>query len=361
MKLKLNLKRETNRSYSIDVGQNKLISLRNYILKTLKPDFFVIITDTNVGKIYKAKLKKVFLSDKKSSVFLIQIPVGEKSKSQTIRDQLERKIIQLNPSKQTVVIAFGGGVVGDITGFLASTILRGIKYIQVPTTVIAQVDSAIGGKTGINLPEAKNLIGTIYQPNYVLIDTDLLQTLSEEEYLNGISEIVKSFIIGDRDAFNFLEKNYYKLLKRDKKVLGYCIERALKVKLKIVEKDEFENGLRKILNFGHTIGHAFEAQSNYKIKHGFAIAAGMIIESKIAYKIGLLSRSELIRIIELIGRLKLLPGFDEIYSFNSIYKKILFDKKKIEGGIGFSLPTKIGKCRYNVLVRKKIIKSVYPN
>ncbi|MBU2585183.1 MAG: iron-containing alcohol dehydrogenase, partial [Bacteroidetes bacterium] len=177
MEIKVNLNKRSDRTYKIQIGRKDFSSLKKLIPQKFAPDKCIVVTDSNVKRIYNSEIKAVFLSSKEHRSFVITIPAGEKSKSQKVRDKLEREIIKLNPSRQSLLIAFGGGVVGDIAGFLASTILRGIKYIQVPTTIISQVDSSVGGKTGINLPESKNLIGTIYQPAHVQIDIDFIQTL----------------------------------------------------------------------------------------------------------------------------------------------------------------------------------------
>ncbi len=359
MEIEVNLNKRSDRSYKIEIGRNKFSALGDLIRKKFSPDKCILITDSNVSKLYNSKIKSVFLSSDKFKSHFISIGAGEKSKSQKVRNKLEREIILQQPSRSTLLIALGGGVVGDITGFLASTILRGIKYIQVPTTIIAQVDSSIGGKTGINLPQSKNMIGTIHQPSFVFIDIDFIKTLSEEEYLSGLAEIVKSFVIANKNSFCFLENNYEKLLKRDPEVLQYCIEKCVEIKRKIVEKDENEIGLRKILNFGHTIGHALESCSNYRIKHGFAVAESMIVESRIANKIKVLEASQFNRIAELISKLKLDKKLRSRFEFNLIWDKMLFDKKKLKDKITFSLPLKIGKCEYNIFVNKSVVKSAF--
>lgn len=359
MEIKVNLNKRTDRSYKIQIGRKNFSSLKKLIPQKFAPDKCIVVTDSNVGRIYNSEIKAVFLSSKEHRTFIITIPAGEKSKSQKVRDKLEREIIKLNPSRQSLLIAYGGGVVGDITGFLASTILRSIKYIQVPTTIISQVDSSIGGKTGINLPESKNLIGTIYQPAHVHIDIEFIQTLPEEEYLNGLAEIVKSFIIADEKAFSFLENNANGLLKREPKTLQYCIEQSVRIKSNIVEQDENETGLRKILNFGHTIGHAIEACSDYRIKHGFAVSEGILVEAQISNQLGKLSENDFQRIKNILEKFGLSKNIRRKYDFNSIWKKILFDKKKNKNGVGFSLISKIGKCEYNILVERSVVKSAY--
>jgi len=361
MEIELNLKKRSDRSYKIQIGRNNFFSLGKLISEKFSPDKCIIVTDTKIDKLYKSKIKSGLLSNKNFKTHLIKIPSGDKSKSQKVRDLLEREVILQHPTRNTILIALGGGVVGDITGLLASTILRGIKYVQVPTTIIAQVDSSIGGKTGINLPESKNMIGTIHQPSFVLIDIDFIKTLPVVEYLNGLAEIIKSSVIASNNLFRFLEDNFEKLLMRDPEVLQYCIEKCVRIKSGIVQQDETENGLRKILNFGHTIGHAIEAFSNYRVKHGFAVAEGMIVESRIANQMKILQASEFGRIAELISNLGLDKKFRSRYKFNLIWEKILFDKKKVKDKIVFSLPSKIGKCEFNIVVNKPIVKSAFEN
>ena len=276
MRIDFQLEYSVNISYPIIISNGIFSSLRKIIDDEFFPDKCVVITDSNVYSIYKDKIKNELLLNS-PNYFLISIQPGESSKSQMVRDELENKIIDLKPSRSTLLIALGGGVVGDLTGFLASTLLRGIRYIQVPTTILAQVDSSIGGKTGINTKHSKNLIGTFYHPKLVLIDTNFLITLNNEEYYNGFAEILKAMLIKSKEGFKVIENNIEKIKSRDQDTISDLISRSIKIKNEIVQADPFENGLRKILNFGHTIGHAIEALSNYQIKHGFAVIEVILV------------------------------------------------------------------------------------
>ncbi len=358
MKIHLPLEIKKDLSYDIITGSNTFQNLPDIIKKKFNPDKNIIITDENVYKIYSEKIQKELI-DKSEATKLLIIKPGEESKSQKVRDELENKIIDFKPSRNSMVIALGGGVVGDLAGFLASTILRGIRYIQIPTTIIAQVDSSIGGKTGINTRHSKNLIGTFHQPSLVLVDYDFIDTLTEEEFYNGLAEVIKSLLIGSKEGFQYLENNIQKVFERDKKVMGKLISESIKVKTKIVTKDVEEKNLRKILNFGHTIGHAIESLSNYKLKHGFAVAEGMIVESYLSLLSNNLNEVDLLRIQYIVNRFNLDKLYRKKFSFEDVYEKMTYDKKKIQDKITFSLLRKIGKCTYNNTVEKELVKLAF--
>ena len=242
--------------------------------------------------------------------------------------------------RNSIIIAFGGGVVGDLAGYVASFYKRGIKYIQVPTTLVAQVDSSIGGKTGVDIPEGKNMFGHFHQPLTVLSDVNTLQTLPNKEIKNGLAEIVKYGMILDKELFEYVEQNF--LNKPDEFYLK-VIERSCRIKAEIVEQDEKEGELRKILNYGHTVGHAIETAENYKISHGEAVGLGMAYEGKIASKLGLLDKGDLSRqnrVIEAIGLPIRYNG--NIDYLVEIMKR---DKKNKSGKIHFILPTLIGAIK----------------
>ncbi len=358
MEFQLSLKSLKNISYSIITGENHLGKLRDLINNKLNPDKSIIITDENVYNLYKNKFHDQLIKSSKNFELII-IPSGEKSKSQKVRDELENQIIDYKPSRNTLIVAIGGGVVGDISGFLASIILRGIRYVQVPTTIIAQVDSSIGGKTGINTRHSKNLIGTFHQPSLVFIDFNFLNTLPEEEYMNGVAEILKSLLIGSPDGFDFLESNLNSIVARKDYVIKKLIEESIRVKAKIVEKDPEEKNLRKILNFGHTVGHAIESLSGYKLKHGFAVAEGIIVESYISHIQNKFNEVDLFRIQYIVDKLKLDKQYRKKYKFEKALEKMSYDKKRINDQITFSLLRKIGKCDYNKIVAPEIIELAY--
>lgn len=345
-------------SYKIITGKNIFVSLSSHINKKIKPDKSIIITDENVYSLYKQKIENELIKSSLNFHTIITTP-GESSKSQKVRNRLENEIIDLKPSRETLLIAIGGGVVGDITGFLASTILRGLRYIQVPTTIISQVDSAIGGKTGINTKHSKNLIGTFHHPSLVLVDIDFLKTLPDEEYFNGLAEVVKSLLIGSKKGFEFLEQNVDKIFEREETTLKKLIVETIKVKINVVRKDPEEKNLRKILNFGHTIGHAIESLSNYKLKHGFAVAEGIIIESYLSYLVNGLSEVDLLRIQYIVNRLKLDSKERKKFNFKQVYSKMSFDKKRINSQITFSLLNQIGSCDYSIPVSEELVELAY--
>lgn len=324
------------RSYQIVVGKGVT---KSFNFKKLKTNRFVVITDTNVNKLFATKLvnylKRLdFLVDK------VIIPTGETSKTWDTAGTIIKQLAKSSIQKDAVIISLGGGVVGDIAAFTASIYKRGVRYIHVPTTLLAAVDSGIGGKTGVNLPEGKNLIGTTYQPTAVLIDTEYLKNLPEKEIRNGLAEIIKYAIITDKRFFEYLEKN---ILRRDHRFFEFIVSRSATIKAKIVSNDEFEEEERKILNFGHTIGHAIEILSDHKIFHGEAVAIGMIYEAKIAQSLGILGK----RHVQSIESLLKIAGLPTKYLFtkNNIKKAITVmkqDKKNKNGKLYFVLPSQIG-------------------
>ena len=342
-RIKVHLK---DRSYDILIGRGLLKSL-GAILKRLDiGKDAVCITNSSLLNLYKPALAR---SLKKGgySVRFETIPDSERAKSIGVAVNLINKIACYDKRKKIFIINFGGGVVGDLAGFVASVYKRGIPYIQIPTTLLAQVDSAIGGKVAIDLPVAKNLVGAFYQPRLVLSDVELLSSLPERQIRNGLAEVVKYGIIKDARLFKFLEKNYGKLLRYDKASLEHVILASSRIKAGIVEKDEYDKtGERAVLNFGHTIGHAIESASKYdgKYNHGEAIAVGMVAATKISLSLGLIRMKDAVRIIDLIAKLKL-PVSCAGESLKSIYDAHLHDKKFIHGKNRFVLPVHIGETR----------------
>lgn len=294
---------------------------------------------------------------KKIDAVLLTIPHGEKSKSLKTAEKLLTTMTLLGFTRQDAVITLGGGVVGDLGGFIASVFMRGINYIHVPTTLLAMVDSSIGGKTGVDLATGKNLAGTFHQPKAVLIDQTVLKTLPKDEILNGAAEIIKCGVIADEPLFNLLEKDIKKLLKLEKNITNKIITRCCKLKASIVSKDEKEGNLRKILNYGHTIGHAIELLSKHKISHGRAIAIGMILINQIAYKKNLLSGKSKERINNLIKNTGLVSRSENLKKYNpdKLWEVMQRDKKVKDGKINFIIPTKIGKVRIYDKITKNLL------
>ncbi len=335
-----------DRSYDILIGHG-LAPVSGAILKRLKVGRdAIVISNKTLAKTY---FKKIENSIKKCgmSVKLELVPDSEKAKSHNILIGLLNRVGAYDKNKVPFIVALGGGVIGDLAGFAASIYKRGIPYIQIPTTLLAQVDSAIGGKVAIDLAVAKNLVGSFYQPKAVISDTSVLKSLSPRQVCNGLSECIKYGVVKDRGLFEYLENNYHKILALERDALERVIFWASKIKASIVEEDEFDRtGKRAILNYGHTIGHAIEAASNYskRYNHGEAIAAGMVIAARISSKLGLLQESERLRIESLIKKCTL-PVRIEGLKLSSIYAAHLHDKKFIHGKNRFILPTGIGSVR----------------
>ena len=333
-----------NRSYAIKIAPDLLGQLGGECARLKLGTRCVIITDTNVGKYFA---KTVFNSLARAGFFpaLIIVPAGETAKSlkfvQSCHDQLAAQRLE----RKSFIVALGGGVVGDLAGFVAATYLRGIPFVQVPTTLLAQVDSSVGGKTGVNLRAGKNLVGAFYQPRLVLCDLETLKTLPDREFRAGLAEAIKYGIIFDAKLFAQLERDLPEILKRDSKTLSKIIARCCEIKAKVVGQDETESGLRAILNFGHTIGHAIENSSGYgKFLHGEAISIGQVAAAKLSRKIlGLPQRD-----VERIENLFQSAGLPTEIKLNSAQRKKIFaamslDKKVSGGEIKFVLAKKIGK------------------
>ncbi|MBU1019395.1 MAG: 3-dehydroquinate synthase [Patescibacteria group bacterium] len=236
-------------------------------LRNLKKGKYCVITDENIYNHYKELIPGEF-------DLIVKTP-GESIKTLENIGTAAEKLLNLSLNRESTLIALGGGTIGDFTGFLASIYMRGIPYIQIPTTLLAMIDSSIGGKTGVNLEGGKNMLGTFYQPQKIILDPKFLQTLPKKELLNGIAETIKHACTFDKKLFEFLEKNSEKILAKDKKTLAGLIEKSATIKKKIVEKDEKEKGPRMLLNYGHTIGHAVEKASSYRLSHGEAVAIGI--------------------------------------------------------------------------------------
>lgn len=299
---------------------------------------FAIITDSKVKRLYGGKLmwkirKAGFTAE------LFSFPNGERSKTLSTVERIANEMVEKNFDRSSCVIALGGGVVGDIAGLVASTFMRGIPIIQIPTTLLAMIDSSIGGKTGVNLKAGKNLFGTFHQPAAIFIDPHFLKTLATKEIRNGLAEAIKYGVIRSPKLFNFIEKNLEKILKLDYTVLQKLIKDCVKIKTEIVKKDPTEKGPRMILNYGHTFGHTIERLSNYTLLHGFAISLGMVLANQKAVKLGVLSPATAARIKNLLKKADL-----PVYTMHKpTLKDVVHDKKTANGTINFVLPKKIGE------------------
>ena len=340
-KIKVNLDKKSSNSHDIFIGYGILDRISLMIAKNQAASHYIIITDSNVSALYGTMLRdKLKAMNLKAD--LIEFPAGERSKNITTALGVVEKMLKIGVDRHSVLIALGGGVVGDMTGFIASLYMRSLPYIQIPTTLMAQVDSSIGGKTAVDLPEGKNLLGTFYQPRSIYIDLKLLETLPDEEFKNGLVEVIKYGIIEDADFFHFLEENMQQIKERKKDSLEKIVETSCRIKKGIVEIDEKEKGLRRILNFGHTIGHAVEAASEYKVSHGQAVALGMIAVSRISERLYDLQTGDRDRVERLLKTAGLSCCIPRTIMTKKILSKIKADKKKEGDKIHLILLKKIG-------------------
>ena len=351
-RIRLSLHREVDDSYDILIGNNLFEKIAIGLTK-LKINKIAIITDSNVKKIYGEKFLKLLKKNNLDSR-MVAFPAGEKNKTRKNKEKIEDYLIAEGLSRDSLIIALGGGVVGDMAGFVASTFMRGINYIQIPTTILAMVDSSVGGKTAVDTNYGKNLVGTFYQPKKVFIDIDTLSSLPKEEMMNGLAEIIKHAIIADKELFRFIEWNIDSIYAKEQSALIEVIKKSCDIKKSVVERDEMEKSVRKLLNFGHTIGHAIEKTNNYTIKHGAGVAIGMIVETQIAKEMDLIDLHDVERIKSVIKKagfdLKL-PGTPK----KEIIDNVKFDKKKFLGHVKFTLPLKIGKAGIDYDVDDHII------
>ena len=344
-------------SYNIIIDRGILNQVGAFISKVVTPRKAIIVTDKIVEPLY-GNIVLDSLSECKFDVKLVSMEPGEDQKSMAKAEELYESLFDNEMDRKSLIVALGGGVLGDLAGFAASTFMRGIPFIQIPTTLLAQVDSSIGGKVAVNHPRGKNMIGSFYQPKAVFIDTDTLRTLPKAEITAGIVEVIKYGMIKDAAFFEYIEKHLPEILKLEPAVLEEIIYNSCKVKAHVVELDEKEEGLRAILNYGHTIGHALEALTSYKkYRHGDAVAIGMIYASKIAMEMNLADEKVLKRQELLFGRLGLSlkdTGLDP----HDIVRILYQDKKTIGGKLRFVLPTRIGNVVIDDRVNDEIILKV---
>ena len=302
----------------------------------------VVITDENVDRLYPDLVHRYEH---------IIIGIGEEIKNLHTVSRIYDELMAMGADRKTFLLGIGGGIVTDITGFVAATYMRGVEFGFVSTTLLGQVDASIGGKNGVNVADYKNMVGTITQPSFVISDVEMLRTLPERELRAGMAEVVKSAIVGDRELFDFIARNASEDIYRSTESMQYIVRRAMAVKMAIVEEDERENGKRIMLNLGHTIGHAIE-KSTHELNHGEAVAVGMLLISRVACRLGILNLADEVAIEELL--LKLGFSFDLPVSMEEVLKATHKDKKKDEGVINVVLPVEIGECEVRTMTFKAI-------
>ncbi len=358
-----------DKEYKICIEKGILNNSGEHLSKAIENKRVIIITNSLVNSLYGAKLLSALRKDGFNSD-LIEVPDGEKYKTLSTAKYLYDELLKRKADRTTTLIAFGGGVIGDLTGFVAATYMRGLPLVHIPTTLLAQVDSSIGGKVAVDHPLAKNIIGSFYQPKAVYTDPEVLQTLSDKDIKNGMIEAIKIAVIKSPVFFKWLEKNIDQLLKKHKDLLCEVVKKAVPLKADIVLKDPWESRLRKILNFGHSIGHALEVRAGYQdLNHGEAVALGMLIETKIARNRGMCSEEfeeKIRRILSFLRNQESKPGerlnmssspsslsfprkresiFKHIknLNYNQFWETLTLDKKNYQGKITFILPEAPGK------------------
>jgi len=329
----------------------------------MKINTIVVVTDNVVKQYYGYALRKAFKS-LNCKIVLLSFPAGEKSKNINTVISLQTQMLNHFCSRETLIIALGGGVVGDIAGFVAATYMRGISYIQIPTTLLAMIDSSIGGKTGINLSHGKNLMGLIYKPKITIACIDFLASLPRKHIINGVVEALKVFLISNIIHFNKFRRRLNKILDYDKKSLETLVRHSANIKMNIIKQDLHENGLRAVLNFGHTIGHALEKISRYKILHGYAVAYGILFEAKISELLGILAPEKYDAIKTVFNQLGFHESYFKRFDVNSIIKATYSDKKARSNKINYVLLKDIGKIysyrsSYTHPVHDKTIKKAF--
>lgn len=331
-------------AYEVRISGGLIAEIGRHLQDLFPPQTrMMVITDRNVGKLYGDKVVESLIGAG-FDFRIFQLPPGELQKSLATAAQLFDVLLLMGIDRSSALIALGGGVVGDLVGFVAATFMRGIPFVQVPTSLIAQVDSSVGGKVGVNHPMVKNLLGTFYQPALVLTDPQTLYTLPSEEYIAGLGEVVKYGMIRAPELFSYLEQHYGAVLSLEPRALEFVIGTCVASKAAVVAEDEREKGLRIILNFGHTVAHALEATTGYsKFRHGEAVAIGLVCESRLAVRLGLLPREVEERLSILLGRLGL-PTKQELVAPEQLLQLMLLDKKVSAGKMKFALPKAIGEA-----------------
>jgi 3-dehydroquinate synthase len=343
------------RSYEVMVGKGLMNQIGELISNLSLGTSCALITHEGIFGLFGDRVLDS-LRQRRLRVYPIFVPEGESSKSLEWSQRIYQVMLDSGLDRSSFVMALGGGVVGDLAGFVAGTYMRGIDFIQIPTTLLSQVDASIGGKTGVNLASGKNLVGVFHQPRLVVIDVNALERLNSDEFESGMAEIIKYGVIKDAELFNYLESNAERILARDPEALEYIIHRSCSVKASVVSSDERESGLRAILNYGHTIGHALEASTNYnEYKHGVAVSVGMACAAWISQQQGFLKEADFRRQVEVLKRYGLpisykKPGYRKVYPY------LWSDKKKHQGTLSFILSKRIGEVFVSRGVSEELIK-----
>lgn len=348
--LDITLPRRPSKNYRVVVGPGLLKNLPK-VLSQIKPAAlgkcaarYVIITDSVVKKIAGDQLLRT-LKNAGLQADLFTFPAGEKNKTEATHQKLTHQMLAKKCGRDTMILALGGGVVGDTAGYVAATYMRGIPYVQIPTSFLAMVDSSIGGKVGVDTPYGKNLVGAFWHPEAVIADIDCLKNLPREQLVNGLMESVKIFLTYDKQMYEFTQKNWTRVLKKNSAALQKIIARSIELKIGVVTRDEFDANERMVVNWGHTIGHAIEHLSHFRLLHGYSVALGILVEGKISQILGVLGEKDFKNIRESMKKF----GIDEKelrkFGVDAVVKQTLIDKKSANGRVKYVLLEKIGKAK----------------
>jgi len=344
------------RSYEIAIASQWLDQAGQWIPKAGKFSHAVVITDENVETPHATTVAES-LAENDIAVDLVVVAAGEETKCVGVADQLWQQLVELGTDRTSMVIAVGGGVVGDLAGFIAATYARGLRFVQVPTTLLAQVDSSVGGKVAINLPQAKNMVGAFWQPTAVMIDTHTMSTLARREYCAGLGEVIKYGVIQDAQFFAYLEEHSEAINARDNDCLREVVAQCCRLKAEVVQADEREqSGRRAILNYGHTFGHALETVSGYgRLLHGEAVAIGMMCAARLAQQLGMVDDSLAERQQALLRTFDL-PVAVPAVDLDAVLDAMQHDKKVAHGTLRFILPTRLGAVRLVPDIDPKLVR-----
>lgn len=336
---------KNNYKVFIDDTMDKIdLALREHEIKT--EDRLFLITDNKIRNIYKLEIKNLI---SKYNCIVYEIPEGEENKNYNTVECIYKFLLENHARRESVLIAFGGGVVGDLTGFVASTFMRGIRFINIPTTLVSQVDSCIGGKVGYNFNSVKNIIGGFYNPTFVFVAVNFLKTLDEKQYVDGLGEVIKYGLIQKNTLFNFITENYKNISEMDNEKLTYIVKECLLIKSNIIEKDFEDRDYRNTLNFGHSIGHAIEAVSEYKVGHGASVALGMLVAIKLSIKLFKLNSELYDEMEDLFFKIGL-PTRYKVDNYDLFLYSISHDKKNSDNMINMVLLQELGICKTKVQV-----------
>ena len=328
-------------SYSVHIGSGILSQTGQRLKELGDSNKAVIITNPVVNRLYGANMKQS-LVDAGLKAIVLEVPDGEAYKSLESAGKLYQQLAEFGAERSTPILALGGGIIGDLAGFVAATYMRGVPLVQLPTTLLAQCDSSIGGKTAVNHGQLKNEIGAFHQPKMVIADITTLKTLPQQELTSGLGEVIKYAVIKDAQFFVYLEKNLDLITALDDNVLEDIVAKSAQIKAEVVEIDERDTGLRNILNFGHTVGHAVESVSNFRVAHGQAVAIGMVVAAKISAELGILDLKNVTRLKNLLEKAGLMTKLPPV-EVKQIMQAMQYDKKVSKDKIRFVLPRTIGQ------------------